>query len=83
MAIVYALHLLFAVIWVGGMIFSQLALHPVAVAQLEPPRRIAFMTAVLERFFRLVWVAIIVLPTTGVWLITGYGAIARLAGTFT
>ena len=78
MAFAYALHVLFAVVWVGGMIFAQLALRPVAVAQLEPPRRIAFLTAVLGRFFWLVWAAVVILPLTGFWLIAGYGGMARL-----
>ncbi|MAE22523.1 MAG: hypothetical protein CMK92_08870, partial [Pseudomonas sp.] len=33
----YALHLLAAVIWVGGMFFAWMILRPAAVDALEPP----------------------------------------------
>ena len=37
MAIAIPLHLLAAVIWVGGMFFAYMALRPVAASLLEPP----------------------------------------------
>ena len=38
----YAVHVLFAVLWVGGMAFAILALRP-ALAVLEPPQRLALI----------------------------------------
>lgn len=74
-----ALHVLFAVIWVGGMIFVQLALRPVVVAQLAPPAQAALMRAVLDRFFVLVWLAVLIIPLTGFWTIfAGYGGMSHL-----
>lgn len=67
MSIAMALHVLAAVLWVGGMVFSQWALRPALAGHLEPARQPAFMAAVLGRFFVLVWGAVIVLPVTGFW----------------
>ena len=39
MALAITLHILGAVIWVGGMFFAYMALRPVAAALLEPPQR--------------------------------------------
>jgi uncharacterized membrane protein len=52
-----SLHVLAAVIWVGGMFFAYLALRPAAL-KLEPPR-----------FFPWVWGSVVVLPFTGYWMI--------------
>ena len=62
------LHLLAAVIWVGGMFFAYLVLRPAAVAELEPPLRLRLWNQVLGRFFRWVWVTVVVLPLTGLLL---------------
>jgi len=79
MATAYALHLLFVVIWIGGLIFLQLALWPATGAHLpEPSVRIRLLTAALERFLWLGWAAAIILPVTGFWLIGVYGGMARL-----
>lgn len=67
------LHLLAAVAWVGGMFFAWVVLRPAALA-LEPPRRLTLWRDVFARFFPWVWVIVIVLPATGLWLI------ARLFG---
>ena len=79
MSIAISLHVLFVVIWVGGMAFAMLVLRPVVADQLEPPKQAAFMTAVLKRFFILVWHAIIIIPVTGFWAIfSGYGGFSAL-----
>ncbi|RMD80138.1 MAG: hypothetical protein D6809_01960 [Gammaproteobacteria bacterium] len=71
MSLALALHLLAAVLWVGGMFFAYAVLRPVAAAQLEPPRRLRLWGAVLERFLRWVWVAAPLLPLTGYHLLFG------------
>ncbi|HHJ14136.1 MAG TPA: hypothetical protein ENJ79_07125 [Gammaproteobacteria bacterium] len=68
-ALAIALHLVAAVIWVGGMFFAHQILRPVAAAQLEPPRRLPLWTGVFSRFFPWVWVIVILLPATGYWMI--------------
>ncbi|MDH5765955.1 MAG: CopD family protein [Gammaproteobacteria bacterium] len=59
------LHVLAAVLWVGGMIFAHAFLRPVAVSQLEPPHRLKLWKGVFERFFPFVWLSVILLPVTG------------------
>ena len=61
----YALHLLGAVIWVGGMAFALLALRPAAAATLEAPQRLALMELVYRRFFLIVWHAMPIVIVTG------------------
>jgi uncharacterized membrane protein len=69
--LLYVLHLLGAVLWVGGMGFAILSLRP-ALAVLEPPQRLALHEAVLGRFFRLVWHAMPILLLTGYALLFGW-----------
>lgn len=51
---VLAVHVLCAVIWVGGMFFAYVVLRP-SLAVLEPIQRIALHTQVFRRFFLIVW----------------------------
>ena len=69
MAIAIALHLLAAVIWVGGMFFAYMALRPAAASLLEPPLRLPLWSQVFARFFRWVTAAVIILPATGYWMV--------------
>lgn len=64
-----ALHILSAVIWVGGMFFAYMALRPVAAQLLEPPLRFQLWSQVFKRFFVWVWSAVTLLPLTGYWMI--------------
>jgi len=79
MSIAITLHLLAAVIWVGGMIFAHQMLRPVAAKQLEPPLRQPLWVGVFNRFFPWVWAAIVVIPVTGYWMIFsvfgGFGSV--------
>ena len=69
MALALALHVLSAVIWVGGMFFAYMALRPVAGRLLEPPLGLRLWSEVLQVFFAWVWVLVLVLWTTGLWLL--------------
>ena len=69
MGIALLLHLLAAVVWVGGMFFAYVALRPVAAAQLEPPARLALWAGVFKVFFPWVFAAIITLLSTGYWMV--------------
>lgn len=66
--LVISLHVLAAVIWVGGMFFAYLALRPAAL-KLEPPQRLMLWSETFERFFPWVWGSVAVLPVTGYWMI--------------
>jgi uncharacterized membrane protein len=76
--LLYVLHLLGAVVWVGGMAFALLALRPAAHEVLEPPQRLPLMDAVFRRFFRILWhvVPIVLLTGWAMWLgwYWGFGA---------
>ncbi|MFI8373142.1 CopD family protein [Pseudomonas helleri] len=65
----YSLHLLAAMLWVGGMFFAWMILRPAAVAALEGPARLKLWVEVFQRFFVWVWVAVIILPISGVGLL--------------
>jgi len=67
-AIAIALHVVAAVVWVGGMFFAYVVLRPSSTA-LEPPQRLALWAGVFKRFFPWVWMAIVVLLLSGYWLI--------------
>jgi uncharacterized membrane protein len=69
MTIAIPLHLLSALLWVGGMWFAYLVLRPVAAGQLEPPQRLTLWAGVFDRFFPMVWITIVVLLGTGYWMI--------------
>ncbi len=71
MSIALTLHLLSAVIWVGGMFFAYVALRPVAATLLEPPLRLPLWSQTFARFFPWVWAAVVLLPLTGYWMILG------------
>lgn len=68
-AVTYALHLLAALAWVGGMFFAWMILRPAAVSALEAPARLKLWLEVFQRFFYWVWAAVIVLPITGVGML--------------
>ena len=70
----FLIHLLAAVVWVGGMAFVLFCLRPAAIAVLPPPQRIPLMHAALGRFFKLVVMAIALLLATGVAMILTVGA---------
>jgi len=66
--LIISLHVLAAVVWVGGMFFAYLALRPAAL-KLEPPQRLMLWSETFERFFPWVWGSVAVLPVTGYWMI--------------
>jgi uncharacterized membrane protein len=72
-ALLVWLHLLSAAFWVGGMACMQFAVRPAAGAALEPPPRLAMMSATLGRFFAGVGVAIAVLVASGAALVARAG----------
>ena len=67
-----ALHILAAVIWVGGMFFAYNALRPAAAQVLEPPLRLELWVQVFRRFFLWVWLSVAVLLLTGYWMLFQY-----------
>ena len=79
MPIAITLHILAAIVWVGGMFFAYMVLRPAAI-ELEPPQRLALWSRTFARFFPWVWVAVILLPVTGYWMIVAvFGGFGQAA----
>lgn len=67
-AVAITVHAVLATIWVGGMFFAYVVLRP-SVSTLEPHRRLTLFAGVFKRFFPWVWMAVLLLPLSGYWLI--------------
>lgn len=76
---VLALHVLCAVIWVGGMFFAYVVLRP-SLSVLEPIQRIALHTQIFRRFFLVVWHVMPLILLSGYAMALGpYGGFEHLA----
>lgn len=73
MALALFLHVISAVVWVGGMFFAVAALRP-ASAHLPPAERMTVWEGTLARFFRWVLLALVLL------LLTGFAMIGKFYG---
>ena len=69
MSVSVTLHILAALVWVGGMFFAYNALRPAAAQVLEPPLRLELWVQVFRRFFVWVWLSIFILLVTGYWML--------------
>lgn len=72
MGIAIALHILSAVVWVGGMFFAYMAMRPAVGQVIDPGQRPELWCHTLSRFFRWVWLAAVLLLVTGYWMIFQY-----------
>jgi uncharacterized membrane protein len=75
MPILIALHVLAAVVWVGGMFFAYIVLRPSA-GPLQAEARLKLWQRVFQRFFPWVWASVVLL------LVSGYGMIFLYFGGF-
>ena len=74
-----AVHVLCAVVWVGGMFFAYVVLRP-SLSVLEPPQRMALHGQVFRRFFLIVWHAMPLIVLTGFAMIFAvFGGMAGVA----
>ncbi len=62
------LHIFFAMVWIGGMVFNLLFLHPVLKKAKPEDTRRSVAEGVLRRFFLGVWLSIAILFLTGMWM---------------
>ena len=67
-AVAIALHVVAAVVWVGGLFFAYVVLRP-SSDSLEPPQKLTLWASVFKRFFPWVWMAVLILIVSGYWLI--------------
>jgi uncharacterized membrane protein len=72
-AVLKALHLLCAVLWVGGMFFAYVVLRP-SLAAIETSQRMLLHTQVFRKFFLVIWH---VMPLI---IITGFAMLGFLGG---
>lgn len=66
-------HVLGALVWVGGMFFAYMALRPAAGTLLQPPQRLPLWGETFRRFFFWVWVSIAGIVLSGGWMILSTG----------
>jgi len=67
-AAAFALHILGAVVWVGGMFAAYMCLRP-AAGPLEPPVRLKLWRAFFAKFLPWVWLSILFLLASGYWMV--------------
>ena len=71
-AIIIFLHIISAVVWVGGMIAMRYAAHPSFMEIESPAKRLERISDALKRLFNIVLVFIFILAATGAVLTIGY-----------
>ena len=67
------LHVIAAVVWVGGMIAMRFAAHQAFLEIGEPSKRLPVVSKALKRLFLLVMPFVLILAATGAVLTIGYG----------
>ncbi|MFT3735342.1 MAG: CopD family protein [Rhodocyclaceae bacterium] len=68
------LHILAAIVWVGGMVLMHFVVRPAIVGALEPPQRLPLMTRILGDFFAWVSWAVALMLATGVAMLHSLAA---------
>ena len=66
-ALLLTLHILGAVVWVGGMFAAYVCLRP-AAAGLDGPQRLSLWRKFFAKFFIWVWIAVLLLLVSGYWM---------------
>jgi uncharacterized membrane protein len=72
-------HLLGAVVWIGGMFFAYFCLRPAAAEVLDPPRRLPLWSATFARFLPYTAIAVVAMLASGLTVLLQTGL--RLAPT--
>jgi len=67
------LHVIAAVVWVGGMIAMRFAAHQAFLELSQPMERLPIVSKALKRLFLLVMPFVLILAATGAVLTIGYG----------
>ncbi|MBL6969774.1 MAG: hypothetical protein ISR68_00060 [Campylobacterales bacterium] len=73
MHMIVFLHVISAVIWVGGMIAIRFAVHYATPMIEEPKVKLGVTLEILRRFFKIVSVALMVIILTAVAMSVGFG----------
>jgi uncharacterized membrane protein len=76
MIIALTLHIIGAVVWVGGMFFAYMVLRP-SVGPLDAATRLTLWHRVFDRFLPMVWASIVALLASGYAMVfVGFGGFA-------
>jgi len=67
--IAISLHILSAIVWVGGMFFAYVIVRPCVGNVLNAPIRLKLWSQIFKQFFRWVWLAVILLLISGYWMV--------------
>ena len=78
MKVAIFLHLIGAMIWIGGMFFAYFSLRPSA-AMLEPSWRLPLWAETLRRFFRWVWVSVGLILGSGFYMLNAVAGVSRVS----
>ncbi|MCK4874231.1 MAG: hypothetical protein KAS26_00140 [Sulfurimonas sp.] len=71
--IIVFLHVISAVVWVGGMIAMRYAAHKSFLQIESPQKRLEHIAIALKRLFTIVLPFVIILLVTAIFMIKGYG----------
>lgn len=66
-------HLLGAILWIGGMFFAYVCLRPAAAEVLEPPQRLPLWAATFARFLPAAAIAVIAILASGTAMLAPIG----------
>ena len=67
------LHLIAAIVWLGGISFLLFSLRPIASNVLPPPLRLPLMAQSMQRFFGIAWACVLVLLMSGLVMLLAVG----------
>ncbi len=67
------LHLIAAIVWLGGISFLLFSLRPIASKVLPPPLRLPLMAQSMQRFFGIAWACVLVLLMSGLVMLLAVG----------
>lgn len=78
MALFKLIHLLAVVIWVGGMFFAYMVLRPSLAGAFKQQERLRLWDRVFSRFFKWVWLAVLLLYSSGFYMVYQHGGIGHV-----
>lgn len=77
MRVALFLHLVGALVWIGGMFFAYFTLRPSTMV-LEPPQRLVLWSEILGRFFRWVWGSVALILGSGFYMLAAIAGVAKV-----
>jgi len=78
MALFKLIHILAVIIWVGGMFFAYMVLRPSLPGLLKQQERLRLWDKVFNRFFKWVWLAVLLLLASGLYMIYEMGGMGHV-----